>query len=113
MLDIAISAIAKGKSAPFAWRRAYMVYTEQLSTLKNELLAARANDLRDVGERVLRLLTGVATEEPEHPPNTILVAEDLTPSDTANLNRSKVVGFCTTRGGASSHVAILARSLDI
>jgi len=43
----------------------------------------------------------------------VLIAEDLTPSDTASLDRTKVVGFCTTGGGASSHVAILARSLDI
>ena len=113
LLDIAISAIAKGKSAPFAWRRAYTTYAAQLSTLKSELLAFRANDLRDVGERVLRLLTGVETKEPELPPRTILVAEELTPSDMAALDRSRVVGLCTTGGGATSHVAILARSLDI
>jgi phosphoenolpyruvate-protein phosphotransferase len=113
LLDIANSAIAKGKSAPFAWRRAYTTYAEQLSSLRNEVLAGRANDLRDVGERVLRLLIGVEIEEPEYPPETVLVAEDLTPSDTANLDRSKVVGFCTAAGGASSHVAIIARSLDI
>jgi phosphocarrier protein FPr len=47
------------------------------------------------------------------PPNSILVAEDLTPSETANLDRERVLGFCTTLGGATSHVAILARSLDI
>jgi phosphocarrier protein FPr len=50
---------------------------------------------------------------PEMPLNTILIAEDLSPSDTANLDRSRVIGFCTTLGGATSHVAILARSLDI
>jgi phosphocarrier protein FPr len=113
LLDIAVSAIAKGKSAPFAWRRAFRTHAEYLATLKNELLAARANDLRDVGERVLRLLTGAEAEQPELPAHTILVAEDLTPSDIADLDRSRVLGFCTTAGGASSHVAILARSLDI
>jgi phosphocarrier protein FPr len=113
LLDIAISAINKGKSAPFGWRRAYTTYAAQLSTLKTELFALRANDLRDVGERVLRLLTGVEAREPELPARTILVAEDLTPSDAAALDRTRVVGFCTTRGGATSHVAILARSLDI
>ncbi|MEZ5583081.1 MAG: phosphoenolpyruvate--protein phosphotransferase [Candidatus Competibacteraceae bacterium] len=113
LLDIADSAIAKGKSAAFAWRHAYTLHAERLAGLRNELLAARANDLRDVGLRVLKLLLGVTTEEPEMPADTILVAEDLTPSDTASLDRSKVLGFCTTAGGASSHVAILARSLDI
>jgi phosphocarrier protein FPr len=113
LLEIAISAINKGKSAPFAWRRAYTTYAAQLSTLKSELLALRANDLRDVGERVLRLLTGAEAAEPELPLRTILIAEELTPSDAAALDRTRVVGFCTTRGGATSHVAILARSLDI
>jgi len=111
--EIAVSAINKGKSAPFAWRRAYRTHAEHLATLKNELLAARANDLRDVGERVLRLLTGAEAERAELPARTILVAEDLTPSDIAEMDRSRVLGFCTTRGGASSHVSILARSLDI
>ena len=111
--EIAVSAIGKGKSAPFAWRRAYRTHAEYLSTLKNELLAARANDLRDVGERVLRLLTGTEAEPPELPAQTILVAEDLAPSDIAGLDRTRVLGFCTTAGGASSHVSILARSLDI
>jgi phosphocarrier protein FPr len=113
LLFIATSAIDKGKSAPYAWRQAYTTYADRLSQLKNELLAQRANDLRDVGNRVLELLTGVRSEKPEFSPNTVIIAEDLTPSDTATLDRSKVVGFCTTAGGASSHVAILARSLDI
>jgi len=113
LLDIAESAIAKGKSAAFAWRRAVAIHADRLAGLRTELLAARANDLRDVGRRVLQLLTGVTSEEPQYPPDTILIAEDLTPSDTANLDRAKVLGFCTTAGGASSHVAILARSLDI
>ena len=76
-------------------------------------MAGRANDVRDVGQRVLEELTGQRREKPEIPENTILIAEDLTPSDTATLDRSRVVGFATTSGGASSHVAIIARSLDI
>lgn len=113
LLDIASSAIEKGNSAPFAWRGAYQTYAERLSRLKNEILAGRANDVRDVGQRVLEELTGHRREKPELPENTILIAEDLTPSDTATLDRRRVVGFATTSGGASSHVAIIARSLDI
>ncbi|HMR14431.1 MAG TPA: phosphoenolpyruvate--protein phosphotransferase, partial [Arachnia sp.] len=79
----------------------------------DEVLAGRANDVRDVGQRVLEELTGQRSEKPELAEGTILIAEDLTPSDTAQLDRSKVVGFATTGGGASSHVAIIARSLDI
>lgn len=113
LLDIASSAIEKGNSAPFAWRGAFQTYADRLSGLKNEILAGRANDVRDVGQRVLEELTGQRREQPEIPENTILIAEDLTPSDTATLDRSRVVGFATTSGGASSHVAIIARSLDI
>lgn len=113
LLDLAVSAIDKGKSAPFAWRAAFTSYSDRLGRMSNELLAARANDVRDVGQRVLEELTGQRREKPEIAPGTILVAEDLTPSDTATLDRSKVVGFATATGGASSHVAIIARSLDI
>lgn len=113
LMDLAASAIDKGKSAAFAWRGAYLVYAAQLAGLKNEVLAGRANDIRDVGQRVLEEITGQRSEKAELPAGSILVAEDLTPSDTATLDRTKVVGFCTTGGGASSHVAIIARSLDI
>ena len=113
LVDIAHSALAKGKSAEFAWHRAFTTHADRLASLRNELLAARANDLRDVGRRVLTLLTGAEPERQEPPANAILVAEELTPSDTASMDRSRVRGFCTTLGGATSHVAILARSLDI
>ena len=113
LLDIAKSGIDKGKTAAFAWRSAYNLYADRLAGLKSELLAGRATDVRDVGQRVLEEITGQRREKPEIPENTILVAEDLSPSDTASLDRTRVVGFCTTAGGASSHVAIIARSLDI
>ena len=113
LLDLASSAIDKGRSAGFAWRAAYNTVADQLSGLKNEILAGRANDVRDVGQRVLEEITGQRSEKQELPEGTILIAEDLTPSDTAQLDRSKVVAFATTHGGASSHVAIIARSLDL
>jgi phosphoenolpyruvate-protein phosphotransferase len=113
LLEIVESAIAKGKSAAFAWQKAVTIHADRLASLRNPLLAERANDLRDVGLRVLAIITGAETKAPEYPAQAILVAEDLTPSDTAALDRTRVMGFCTTRGGATSHVAILARSLGI
>jgi phosphocarrier protein FPr len=113
LLEVAESAIAKGKSAAFAWKKAVTTHADRLAALRNQLLAQRANDIRDVGLRVLSVLTGTEIRQPEYRPNTILIAEDLTPSDTAALDRSRVVGFCTIRGGATSHVAILARSLGL
>ncbi|WP_009958008.1 phosphoenolpyruvate--protein phosphotransferase [Verrucomicrobium spinosum] len=113
LLEIAESAISKGKSAAFAWRAAVNTHANRLAALRNELLAQRANDVRDVGRRVLALLTGAELPRLEYPQNAILIAEDLTPSDTASLDRTRVMGFCTVRGGATSHVAILARSLGL
>ncbi len=113
LIEIATSAIAKGKSAAFAWKSAVKSHAERLAGLRNQLLAQRANDLRDVGERVLEILTGITREAPSYPANAVIIAEDLTPSDTAVMERGKVMGFATVRGGATSHVAILARSLGI
>lgn len=108
LLDIAESAMAKGKSAAYAWQRAYTTQAERLAKLKNAVMAGRAADLRDVGRRVLGILTGQPVEEPRIPPGSILIAEDLAPSDTAKLNPREVLGFATVGGGATSHVAILA-----
>ena len=113
LLDIAESALAKGKSAAYAWQRAYTTQAERLAKLKNLVMAGRAVDLRDVGRRVLGILTGQPVEEPRVPLGSILIAEDLAPSDTAKLNPKEVLGFATVGGGATSHVAILARALDI
>jgi multiphosphoryl transfer protein len=113
LLDLAHGGIDQGKSAAYAWQRAFTDQADQLARLPNPTLAQRATDLRDIGQRVLRLLVGVGTQAVEYPPNTILLAADLTPSDMANLDRAHVKGFCTMAGGATSHVAILARSMGI
>jgi phosphocarrier protein FPr len=110
LLEIAESAIAKGKSAGFAWKKAVATHADRLAALRNELLAQRANDVRDVGQRVLSLLTGVDVRPPAYPPNSVLIAEDLTPSETAALDRSRVAGICTTRAPSRRD---LARSLGI
>ncbi|HEY4002857.1 MAG TPA: glucose PTS transporter subunit IIA, partial [Candidatus Xenobia bacterium] len=111
--DLVWRDIASGKSAAFAWHQACTNQAALLAALPDTLLSARANDVRDVRDRVLRLLLGEAPAVLELPPNAVVVAEDLTPSETASLDRSKVVGFATLLGGPTSHVAILARSLDL
>lgn len=113
LLDLAVSGISHGQSASYAWQAACKAYASQLAALEDEVLAGRANDIRDVSQRVLKLLAGVTEETTVLPENAILIAEDLTPSETAHLARDKVSGFCTTGGGATSHVAILARSLGL
>ena len=113
LIEIARSMIDKGKSAEYGWQHAFNLYAKQLANLQNKLLAERANDLRDVGKRVLRVLTGKESDALELPDNAILIAEEITPSFTATIDTQKVKGFCSTTGGATSHVAIIARSLDI
>jgi multiphosphoryl transfer protein len=112
LLEAAARGIAAGQSAAFAWRAAADTHAALLSGLKNELLAARAQDVRDVGRRVLNGLVG-DNDARDYPADTILISEELTPSDIAGFDRTRVLGFCTTTGGASSHVAILARSFDL
>lgn len=113
LLELADSAIAKGLSAAAAWQHAFRLQASRLASLRNELLAARANDVRDIGRRVLSKMVAGGESAVEIPHGSIVIAEDLTPSDTANFDRSRVLGFCTTAGGATSHVAILARSLGL
>lgn len=89
-------------------------FTEMLKAMEDEYFAARALDVQDVSDRVLRILLGVAespTEGLEVP--SIIFADDLTPSDTILLDKSLVLGFCTAEGSATSHSAILARGLGL
>ena len=114
LIELATGLVKQGKTAAFAWNQATATHADRLSKLNNELLANRANDLRDVGNRVLRILVGGAEPTIDSSlTDVILVAENLTPSDTVKLDRDKILGFCTTTGGATSHVAILARSLGL
>lgn len=101
------------RSAAWAVNQVLQAEATRLSLSNNELIAARASDLLDVNRRWVGQLMGESLTLPKIPPNSILIADDLTPSDTASLDRSCVLGFCTRRGGTTSHVAILARSLDI
>ena len=113
VLDAAANHIRDGASAAFAWRASYNAQADRLFGLKNKLFAGRAADLKDVGRRVLHLLIGDDDSSPLIPPDSIVVADDLAPSEAASLNPVNVKGFCTTMGSATSHVAILARGLGI
>jgi phosphocarrier protein FPr len=113
VLDAASARIREGATAAFAWREAYTAQADRLASLESPLLAGRAVDLRDVGRRVLHLLVGRDDTPHDVPADSIIVAEDLAPSDAATLDRTRVRGFCTTMGSATSHVAILARGLGI
>lgn len=103
-----------GLNAEAAIHDAAESYAEILEAVEDEYLAARAADVRDVAERVIRILLDV----PQSPAEalfepSIILARDLTPSETVLLDKSLVLGFCTAEGGRTSHTAILARSLGL
>jgi phosphoenolpyruvate-protein phosphotransferase len=86
-----------------------------IEALDDATLAARGSDIRDISARVIRHLTGEQTVSPwaHQDGPVLLVAYDLTPSDTAGLDRNAVLGICTVVGGPTTHAAILARALEI
>lgn len=114
LLEAVQTRIDAGESAAAAWQAATTAQAEIMAGLDNPLLAARAADLRDVGGRVFGLLLGETTAAPTLPNHpVVLVAEDLSPSDTAALDKSRVLGFGTAAGGPTAHSAIIARALGI
>ncbi len=98
-----------------AVQTAFEAYAAQLEMLDDEYYRERALDLRDVSRRLRRILSGVQDQETltDLASPVIVVARDLTPSDTAQMDKSMVLGFCTATGGLTSHTAILARILGI
>ncbi|KTC49763.1 PTS mannose transporter subunit IIC [Pseudomonas fluorescens ABAC62] len=113
LLEHAHRLLAEGKSAAFAWNSATRATVTLFQGLGNALIAERAADLADVGQRVLKLILGIQDSAWDLPERAILIAEQLTPSQTASLDTRKVLGFVTVGGGATSHVAILARALGL
>ena len=114
LLDSVVEKINQHQSAALAWQTTIDDRAKLVASLDDSLLAARAADLRDVGYRVLRILIGAeetVTEFPNEP--VVVLAEELSPSDTASLDREKVLGFCTAKGGPTSHTAIIARALGL
>lgn len=83
-------------------------------TIEDEYLRERRSDVDAVGERLLRILTGVSERSiGKTGSNALIVAHDLSPAETMQMDRSTIVGFLTDKGGRTSHTAILARSLNI
>src|SRR5579875_2798609 len=120
LIDEALNTIATQQiSAASALARAGEEQALLLERLDNELLAARAVDVRDAVNRALRHLrdqsdqAGVALDLSTLTTPVILLAHDLTPSDTAQLRPEMVLGICTVSGGPTAHAAILARALGI
>ena len=101
-------------NADFALNEIKEMFVAMFESMDNEYMRERAADIKDVTNRVLRHLLGIkvvdlsALDE-----EVVLVAHDLTPSDTATMNKKMVLGFLTNIGGRTSHTAIMARTLEI
>jgi phosphoenolpyruvate-protein phosphotransferase (PTS system enzyme I) len=103
-----------GVNAEFALQEVASSFITMFENMKSAYLRERAADMRDVTKRVLaHLLKVKIVDLAAINEEVILIAEDLTPSDTAQLNRNFVKGFTTNIGGRTSHSAIMARSLEI
>lgn len=112
LIQRAEEAIKAGQNAETAWHEACGHFAAQLETMPDETLRARSADIRDVGRRVIEILMGIQVTKTLVQPAVIL-ARDLLPSQTALLDGSKVLAFCTAEGGQTSHTAILAKALGI
>ena len=106
--------VTMGQTPVKAWKATIDERAAAIAALNDPLLAARADDLKDVGKRVLRLMLG-ASEKGTAMPTTpvVIVARELSPSDTASFDPARVLGFGIVEGGPTSHIAILARALGL
>lgn len=103
----------RNESAEAAWHAVIDQAAESFRQLPEGYMRERAADLVDLGARVMRLLTGAQPSGPRLDRPSVLLAADLGPSDMAHLDPSLVLGIITAQGGATSHAAILARSMGI
>src|SRR5215210_486286 len=103
---------SEGVNAEWALSEVQEEYQARFQSFEDEYLRERMADVKDVAERVLTHLSGIAHHDlSEIRHDVIIVADDLTPSDTIHFNRRPIVGFATEAGGRTSHTSIIAKSL--
>ncbi len=101
-------------NAEYAVKEATEYFAQTLDDIGDDYFKSRAADVRDISQRVLRILLGATdTDSSDLIQPSIIIARDLTPSETILLDKSRVLGFCTVEGSDTSHTAILARGLNI
>lgn len=100
-------------NAEFAVAQAGEQFSAMFAAMDDEYMRARAADIRDVSRRILRNLQGIVEGGIDSDVPVILAAEDLAPSETLQLDKSKILGFVTMAGSENSHTAILARTMGI
>lgn len=113
-LDAAKSIIdTQGATAEYAATTTGENFSAAFAAMEDAYMQARATDVKDISRRVVNILTGQDDAAALDDQPAILVADDLTPSETVQLDKSKLLGFITRHGSSNSHTAILARTMDI
>ena len=105
--------IRKGANASFAWSEVILEHEQTFNSMNDPYLRERATDLRDLGRRVLAYLQESNRKQRVFPDRTILIGEELTASMLGEIPKEKLVGLVSVEGSSNSHVAILARAMDI
>lgn len=105
--------IRKGANAPYAWSEVIVEHETIFSSMNDPYLRERATDLRDLGRRVLAYLQESNQKARVYPDKTILIGEELTASMLGEIPKEKLAGLVSVLGSSNSHVAILARAMDI
>jgi phosphoenolpyruvate-protein phosphotransferase len=114
LTESSLALISEGASAAYAWRQAIRASIEALRALGDARMAERVDDLLDLERQVLLSLSGNAgTAAEELPPQAIVLAEELLPSQLVGLDATRLSGICLAAGGATSHVSILAAAMGI
>lgn len=111
-----VEAIIKNEkvNADYALKEVSLHYIKMFENIEDEYLRERSEDIKDVMTRVIKILLGVKIEDFSNiEKDTIIVAKDLTPSDTAQLEKGKIAAMVTEMGGKTSHAAIIARIMGI
>ncbi|MGN1230884.1 MAG: phosphoenolpyruvate-utilizing N-terminal domain-containing protein, partial [Anaerotignum sp.] len=104
---------SQGVNAECAVSSASDSFAEMFSSMDDSYMRARAADIRDISNRILHCLNDSETEEFSADDKLIVCADDLAPSETVCLDKSKVLAFVTAHGSSNSHTAILARNMNI
>lgn len=106
--------IDEGFSLPAAIEKAFKESAAAMEAIENEYFRERAKDIMDVANRLIQHVYGETIPNLSYlPESSVVIAKDLTPSDTASIDRDHIVGFATDLGGITSHTAILAESFGI
>ena len=104
---------SQGVNAEYAVATTGDNYAQMFSAMDDDYMRERAADVRDISERLLTILNGEDTGSVDADEPKIIVAEDLAPSETVQLDKDKVLSFVTVKGSLNSHTAILARTMAI